>query len=487
MEIGKMNLYGKSDNVWGILIILVSLMFSGKLYAFDFEVSTADSLYSAASSKFSQGRQTDAMDDLFGILKLADNPSSGISGEVVAKSSLMLGNIYLGYNDHINAAKSYERGFGSTSNSDMHLRFAYNLSISYCLMGNEEKSREYYDLLGKINTDDEALKLYDLAVSGATIEKAFGDRPESITLFKHALALVDKYSMPPDKYAIGPLSEIAEYYETVNRLDSAEIWLKNYEQIALKSKYPHAVADSYRGLMRLYIKSGDKAKALDYSSRYMSSMDSLVDFKRFITVSSRRERERENAAEAQIENLEIIISKQKATIYTIIAILFIAAVMWFVVSQYRGNMRQLFRHNREIALLEEEMKRGESVNQIASSDKWQELMQKIENAMENPENYLDPDFSINVLATICESNTKYVSQAINETTGENFRTLLNGKRIHEARRRLTSDPEFANLTIQSIGESVGFRSSTNFINAFKKETGMTPSLYQKMMREKIGG
>lgn len=472
-----------SKKVSAAVLACASLMCCLNLGASEPYGLNVDSLYSEASSKFSQGRQTDAMDDLFDILKMADNSSSGIPDNIEAKACLMLGNIYLGYNDHINASKSYERGFKNSSDQDMHLRFAYNLSISYCLMGNEEKSREYFELLRKTETEDKALRLYDLAVSGATIEKAFGSRSRSITLFKHALALVDTYAMPPEKYAIGPLSEIAEYYETQNRLDSAEIWLKDYERIALGSNYPHAVADSYRGLMRLYIKSGDREKALAYSSRYMSSMDSLVDFKRFITISSRRERERENETEAQIENLEIIISKQKATIYTIIALLLIAIAMWFVVSKYRGNMRQLFRRNKEIALLEAGMKSVETEKQSPESDKWHKLMTRIDAAMDNPENYLDPDFSINALASICESNTKYVSQAINETTGDNFRTLLNGKRIHEARRRLTSDPDFANLTIQSVGESVGFRSATNFINAFKKETGMTPSLYQKMMRE----
>ena len=111
-------------------------------------------------------------------------------------------------------------------------------------------------------------------------------------------------------------------------------------------------------------------------------------------------------------------------------------------------------------------------------------MHLVNSAVSDPANFCDPEFSINILARLCNSNTRYISQAINETTGDNFRTLVNGYRIREARRRLTADPSFADLTISSVGESVGFKSASNFINAFKKVTGMTPSLYQRMARSK---
>ena len=109
-------------------------------------------------------------------------------------------------------------------------------------------------------------------------------------------------------------------------------------------------------------------------------------------------------------------------------------------------------------------------------------MSVVKDICSDPKNYCNPDFSINTLASLSGSNTKYLSQAINDTTGENFRTYLNRFRINEARRRLAVDPEYKGLTIQSIGESVGFRSVANFNIAFKKLTGMTPSAFQKMSK-----
>lgn len=103
--------------------------------------------------------------------------------------------------------------------------------------------------------------------------------------------------------------------------------------------------------------------------------------------------------------------------------------------------------------------------------------------MENTEEYCNPEFSLQMLAQLLNSNTKYVSQAINDYLGQNFRGLVNEYRVKKARQRLTENPTYANFTIQAIAESVGYKSAANFIAVFKKITGLTPAHYQKMAKE----
>ncbi len=109
-----------------------------------------------------------------------------------------------------------------------------------------------------------------------------------------------------------------------------------------------------------------------------------------------------------------------------------------------------------------------------------ELGDKIVHFMETSEEWLDPDFSISTLASAVGSNSKYVSAYINDRLGKNFRTFINEYRILTALRRMSDTEKFGNYTIGAIAESVGFRSSTNFIAAFKKVTGVTPSRYLKL-------
>ena len=41
--------------------------------------------------------------------------------------------------------------------------------------------------------------------------------------------------------------------------------------------------------------------------------------------------------------------------------------------------------------------------------------------------------------------------------------------------------------MKAVGESVGFKSYTSFVNTFRKVTGMTPAIYLKMAsRDGIG-
>lgn len=103
--------------------------------------------------------------------------------------------------------------------------------------------------------------------------------------------------------------------------------------------------------------------------------------------------------------------------------------------------------------------------------------------MENKYEICDCDFSLDKLATLIGSNSRYVSQIINDTYGKNFRTYINEYRIKEAQLRLMNTAVYGNYTIKAIAESVGYKSHANFIIIFKKITGIAPSMYQKMAME----
>jgi AraC-like DNA-binding protein len=62
-----------------------------------------------------------------------------------------------------------------------------------------------------------------------------------------------------------------------------------------------------------------------------------------------------------------------------------------------------------------------------------------------------------------------------------FSILLGNHRVKEACRRISEEGErYTTLTIEAIASGVGFKSRTAFINAFKREVGLTPSEYMRM-------
>ena len=483
------------------LIQLLLLTLTLPVMAFRSE-SEADSLYRSAVLKLNNSDPANAMHDLFTLLKHAEKSPGNMSAEGLARAHLTLGNIYLTYGDHGHAASHYEKGNALTNHPVQKIRFAYNLCMAYSLLNDEKNARLHLKRFCELEPADSALWTYDKALSAAFIEKFFGDRTKSLNLYKEGVAVADRLGLSPQYYAVYPISEIVEYYDQTDELDSSKVWLERYARLAPLSDSPHVKADCLRGLMRYAIRSGDRDSALEYSRQYLETVDSMVNYSNFIKITANHERTREELDRETIQDLQFTVSKQKILIVAIFLFATAGLGFWLLMRKVKSSRRNLFARNREIAILETEISEASHTegSYLCSSEpatpeiaakttddtkQWDNLMKTIKAQLDDkPENYCNPDFSIIMLASLCNSNAKYVSQAINETTGDNFRALINGYRIREARRRLTTDPSFAQLTINTIGESVGFRSASNFIAAFKKVTGMTPSTYRKLTLKK---
>ena len=105
------------------------------------------------------------------------------------------------------------------------------------------------------------------------------------------------------------------------------------------------------------------------------------------------------------------------------------------------------------------------------------LFTKINCTMIDDKIYTNPELTIDILAKKVNSNTKYVSQAINENAEMNFSTYINTFRIEEA-KQLLRDGESKNWSMDAVAEKCGFNNPTSFYQAFKKNTGMTPAAFK---------
>lgn len=97
----------------------------------------------------------------------------------------------------------------------------------------------------------------------------------------------------------------------------------------------------------------------------------------------------------------------------------------------------------------------------------------------------NPEFSLERLAKIVGSNSKYVSQTINEEFNRNFSTYINDYRVKLACERL-ANTEYDSYKIKFVGESVGFKSQSIFTEVFRQHTGLSPAVYRKMAKEERG-
>jgi AraC-like DNA-binding protein len=114
--------------------------------------------------------------------------------------------------------------------------------------------------------------------------------------------------------------------------------------------------------------------------------------------------------------------------------------------------------------------------QLPKDDPFYELVDKINAYLIKEEPFLNPDFTINELAVALKVPVHHLSYCLNTLMNVKFTTLRTQLRIQYAAKLLDSG-QADDLSMDGIGKKSGFSTRSNFYNAFKTETGMTPSEY----------
>lgn len=102
---------------------------------------------------------------------------------------------------------------------------------------------------------------------------------------------------------------------------------------------------------------------------------------------------------------------------------------------------------------------------------------KIEKLLNEDKIYLDRNLTLDSLSAKCNINRTYVSSYFNRTMSTTFTDCINRMRTEEAKRLLT-DPEYRNYTLEYVGMISGFSSYSSFRRIFKSFTGKSPSEFK---------
>ena len=101
-----------------------------------------------------------------------------------------------------------------------------------------------------------------------------------------------------------------------------------------------------------------------------------------------------------------------------------------------------------------------------------ELFNKLFAALEDDQIFLDAHMSLSKMSVIVGTNTTYLSYAINDYFGDNFRSVINRYRVAYAVNLLLEEKQKAN--IKNIYLRCGFLSKSTFYASFTKIMGVPP-------------
>lgn len=423
-----------------------------------------------------------------------------------------IGNVFSATNDLETGIQFYRKALASVK-EESHapvLPVVYNnLLYAYYLKGNPDSVDKYQNLYIKLGGTD-ARSRYDLLLNGGLLADLLHKDRDAIKRF-HQAADFARDSLQSDECVAAANSHIARIYERRQELDSALRYLRLNEAMGRRGNYNNLLVESLRDIARIYDSMGLRTEALQYKSEYLSLSDSIFSRETLNAIKNSQALFESNADAYTIRTLNSTNALQR---WWIIALFIVVAViatlslsLWQQKKKLSTAYKDLFARN--LDLLESERRYADNIDSLENrlnacektsdgadpaaaeerkeerrllinKEQRKELLSRIRHVMESPEFYCDPDCSIDRLAAAIDSNSRYVSEVINEEYGMNFRAFLNKYRIKEAMRRFEDSANYGNLTIRAVAESVGYKSQATFIAVFTKETGLKPSLYQKL-------
>ncbi|MCF0219136.1 MAG: helix-turn-helix domain-containing protein [Muribaculaceae bacterium] len=284
----------------------------------------------------------------------------------------------------------------------------------------------------------------------------------------------------PDRYAIAVLLGAGKIAMEQNNLSAAIRLHLKADSIALKHHRTDYRAYTNKTLASLYDKVGNKDLSREYLTTAYAISDSIFNISAFNKIHNI-----ETLSEVDEIN-RILIRKNVETefqhillIVMAVALLIIVVFLVQIVRLYRKEKEKnnvLYAKNIEFLELKEEIKADAKAAKYKGSslsdERRQQLLNKIEEILDSREIF-SPNFTIETMAEACSSNKSYVSQVFNEAYNTSFSHKITQLRIEEACRIMRANG--SKFTIESIAESVGYRSRSSFSKAFSKETGLTPS------------
>lgn len=448
------------------------------------DTSLCATLKEKGNSMANQSRYPEALSYYTRALKQAGKTGNN---KVYSECLNNIGMVYAEFRDYESAvfylAKSNRL---AERNGDNHLKAitAINLTNAYCMKNEPRQATFYLHQLKNTDFKPQQQKDYFVNFCSGIIASRKKRHAAAIGYFYQARDVAVKTSQPASPAL---WYEMGNAYSSLGRTDSALACFRTSVAIANRDNNVEESAQAYKALASVFKRYHMTDSVIAYQNEYINLQDSLFNQAKFNQAKAR-------LLDYENELVDEHISSLKSWIWLLVAGIVIVLVVLFVIlnlyRQLQLAQRVLVRKNEALIAHNRHERTAtppasgaqptEDTELPLSQEQAARLLERINAAIVNPDVIVDPTFNLNKLAKIVDSNTKYVSAILNESSGKSFKTLLNENRIQEVCRRLSDEENYGCYTIAAIANSVGYNSMNNFITVFKRLVGMTPSRYRQI-------
>lgn len=476
---------------------------------------------------YGRGDYVEALDEFVNGVKLSEQCAKP---RYAAQMYNHIGNVYCMFLDWEKGLDYYKKAYNFArkySDKKVCHDILVNMTGMYTFLGDRSNAMKYYELSEQTKDATDPEDIYMSGYTLSLIQIQGGDAHAGISRLKMLVGYAVEKRLEP-KYQCFAYQEIYGAYDGLHMPDSVLKYMVLCDVTARRYNLQHTFAATLKRLSDFYENKGDVVMSNKYKSRYLDIMDSIYDMRRFDAVGNslftyevgKTTKEIADLRTSQNERMQtirmqwVIMCAVGIVAFTTILFLYI---VWKQKKRIHKSYINLYKINQDFIETQEQLtsrlrrcraeisEKNDMIDNLRqelgnakgteespaeegikyqtsklTDGQMQTIADAIGNVMENTTEFCDCNFSLSKLADLVGSNTSYVSQVINDSFQKTFNDYVTPYRIHTACKRLTDRTNYGNFTMKAIAESVGFKSYTTFVNAFKKITGITPSIYQKI-------
>lgn len=446
-----------------------------------------------------------------------------------------IANIYNEFKDRDKAIYYYNLAFESSLHSkdkDVTGIILYNLVTTYCLKGLAKEAKRYLRLLMLHPVSNRHVNSYFVFCSQGNVANVEKNYSAAAFYFTQAVKLTRQF-MKGSSYEAEALRWLAETRGKEGKNSEMVALLHQSLEVSLKGNSLSEQEQAYSDLAEYYRSAGKRDSLAKYLILSEEINEKIFDAQKFGHTKHQFEAFQDELQSQKMNSLHRTVQKQTVTI-VIISLLMIACILLLIISIQRSlRLRQAYkaviRSNKALlesneanrlqaadsnpspddevndesdataleqnpqkhmddndAEEETEDENEKSASQFVPDKETMDILcRRIGKIMDDNTTILNPDFTLQKLAQLSDSNTKYVSYAFRSLYHDSFKSRLNELRVREASRRITDTDSYGHLTIAAIALSVGYKSPTSFVRAFRKVLGMAPSTYKRLYEEDL--
>ncbi|WP_438424304.1 helix-turn-helix domain-containing protein [Aquimarina macrocephali] len=322
------------------------------------------------------------------------------------------------------------------------------------------------------------INLGDIYYKKEEYHKALGFLKQGKDIFANNIGGQQTNLYIANYYIARCLYQQKKYDETISLLN------KNFDLIG-----DNIEADKIENMYKLAIETskmmGDQEKQISYYDKLQNIIQVKSD-KRLVAKDLLYE---DDLEDFKIENNKLVSEKTKSVTSKRIIVAVSIVLITVLLSVFLIYRRKTKIKEQKFLKVIEDIKEKKSIDhepenpvlEVKIKDEKSEKILKELQELEHTHFYISQDCNLYSTAKLLNTNTTYLSKALNEIRKKSFNQYLNELRINYALLKLKEDRMFRSYTIRAVAKETGYKSATTFIKVFKGKTGLNPAYYIKKL------